>query len=41
MLFRQVIRLPFGKVKPLKIHGQTEGSGVHFVSSLTPNNIQI
>jgi len=41
MLLRTAIRSSFGKVKPLKIHGQTEGDGVHFISSLTPNNIQI
>lgn len=41
MLLRAVIRSSFGKVKPLKIHGQTEGTGVHFISSYSPNNIQI
>ncbi len=41
MLLRTIVRSSFGKVKPLKIHGQTEGNGVHFISNITPNNIQI
>lgn len=41
MIIKTILRSSFGNVKPLKIHGQTEGNGIHFVSSITPNNIQI
>lgn len=41
MIMRTILRNSFGHVKPLKIHGQTEGNGVHFISNITPNNIQI
>jgi len=41
MIMKTILRNSFGNIKPLKIHGQTEGEGIHFISNITPNNIQI
>lgn len=41
MIVKTILRNSFGNFKPLKIHGQTEGEGIHFISTVSPNNIRI